>query len=132
MYKFNILNFKLIYDSQFEKLTIRNKKRIIVYSYQTKNGKILQDLLVKFKLFFEGSMGCGFGSPDYAPVIPVFLANCKIRMFKYKNNTFHIYCERPGLIIGKGGETIDKLSAYLGVKIRLYECSLYYPTTQLF
>lgn len=35
--------------------------------------------------------------------------------------TIEIETSRPGLVIGRHGEQIDKLSKYLGVKIRLVE-----------
>lgn len=125
MYKFNILNFKLIYDSQFEKLTIRNKNNKQVYTCQTKKGKILEDLVVKFVLFYNGLDA--YINNGVSPI-----SDFKIRLFKFKNNTFHIYCERPGLIIGKGGKDIDNLSNYLQIKIAIHECSLFYPVTNLY
>lgn len=36
-------------------------------------------------------------------------------------NELHVYLRRPGLLIGKGGKTIDALKVYLGCEIRIHE-----------
>lgn len=48
------------------------------------------------------------------------------------DNTLYAYTRRPGLLIGKGGETIDDLRDYLGVdSIRIIETPVWETTYAL-
>lgn len=43
---------------------------------------------------------------------------CKL---EYKEDVLIVYLRRPGLLIGKGGHTIDALAKYLGCKVEIVE-----------
>ena len=65
------------------------------------------------------------GGYDFEPVFEGInsfrVGICKL---EFINNVFHIYLRRPGLLIGKKGETINKISKELNVKIHLHEINL--------
>jgi transcription antitermination factor NusA-like protein len=46
---------------------------------------------------------------------------CKL---EYKDNTLTVHLRRPGLLIGKGGRTINALAKYLECKIDIVEVNL--------
>jgi len=41
--------------------------------------------------------------------------------YDIKEDTLHVYLRRPGLLIGKSGETIDGVQDYLGCTISIHE-----------
>lgn len=44
---------------------------------------------------------------------------CDLRLLD--NGSFQVTLRRPGLLIGKGGRTIDQLEKVLGVKVKIVE-----------
>lgn len=90
--------------------------------------RIQQRLKRKFRAFFEG-----WETNDEAVVqIPVErLGVTNIEMIKSKGNIeLEVTLERPGLLIGKGGSTIDALQKYLSevdnpVVIKIVESKLW-------
>ena len=83
--------------------------------------------------FYKGTIRCFFDDNDNLPnLISLGITNLKFR--KIKNQIeITITLERPGLLIGKGGSTINKLSEflsncprdYLPVKINIIESKLW-------
>lgn len=86
----------------------------------------------KIRLFFEGR-GSEFEANFQEPIVNMPLINLGITAFEvreFKNKRkFIITLKRPGLLIGKGGETIDKLKEYLSngktAKIHIIESKLW-------
>ena len=82
------------------------------FSPECENSKRLKSL---FLTYFDGCYGV-----DAEPNRPSTFAMgiCKL---EYKENELKVYLRRPGLLIGKGGCTIDALSKQLDCKIGLVE-----------
>jgi len=49
---------------------------------------------------------------------------CKLD-YNEPDNTLTVHLRRPGLLIGKAGETIDALTKYLRCKIKIIKVNLY-------
>lgn len=82
-------------------------------------GEISRELQRKlkfnFRFFFEGiSVG---GVEEIPPIIDIPILNlgiCAINFSKNKNDiTMEVVLERPGLLIGRAGTTINRLNEFL-------------------
>jgi hypothetical protein len=71
-----------------------------------------------FLIYFDGSYGI-----DPRPNTPnsYTMGVCKL---EYKDDTLTVYLRRPGLLIGKGGQTIDEFSKWLNCKVKIVEVNL--------
>jgi hypothetical protein len=71
-----------------------------------------------FLTYFDGCYG-----HDANPNLPTTFAMgvCKL---EYIDNTLTVHLRRPGLLIGRGGRTIDTLAKYLDCKINIVEVNL--------
>lgn len=75
------------------------------------------DVYRKFELFFEGI-------PNYVePIVDISTYTMGITKLKFdlNNNILHVYLRQPGLLIGKGGETINRAEKYLDCNIQIHE-----------
>ena len=81
-------------------------------SSETKNSKRLKSL---FQIYFDGCYGI---DPEPNTRNTFEMGVCKL---EYKENELKVYLRRPGLLIGKGGCTIDALSKQLDCKIGIVE-----------
>ena len=72
-----------------------------------------------FLTYFDGCYGFD-AVPNTANTFAMGV--CKL---EYQNNKLTVHLRRPGLLIGKGGRTIDALAEYLGCKIGIVEVDLY-------
>jgi len=88
------------------------------YSLKNDDGKELKSLFITY---FDGCYGC-----DAEPNTPntFTMGVCKLE-YNSKNNKLTVHLRRPGLLIGKGGQTIDALAKQLGCKIGIVEVNLY-------
>jgi len=83
-----------------------------------------------FKLYFEGCDNSGYDAHEYIPIIKFGVTDLKFTKFPDKIEMM-ITLERPGLLIGKAGRTIDGVAAYLTrlldikVDIRIRESNIW-------
>lgn len=109
------------------------KKKILTWLYnylQPKYSKEQKACINRFKhhfrSYFEGCYGV-------EPVVALLIKNLEITdlIFEFENKTLVatvVLC-RPGLLIGKGGITIDGLNAYLlpdNMEVRIKESKLWH------
>ena len=85
------------------------------YSSKDSDGKKIKSL---FLTYFDGCYGCDT-EPNTANTFAMGV--CKL---EYKNNKLTVHLRRPGLLIGKGGRTIDALAKQLDCKIGIVEVNL--------
>lgn len=78
-------------------------------------GKKVKSL---FCTYFDGCYGI-----DPAENVPntFEMGICKL---EYKEDVLAVHLRRPGLLIGKGGRTIDGLAKYLECKVEVVEVDL--------
>jgi hypothetical protein len=89
----------------------------VVVPYLSDNGKSIK---IKFLNYFDG----GYEFEPHPNTSDTFtMGVCKLE-YDNKDNKLTVYLRRPGLLIGKGGETIDTLQKYLDCKILIIEVSL--------
>jgi len=77
---------------------------------ESENSKRIKYLFVTY---FDGGYEMG---PEPNTANTFAMGVCKLS-YNDKKNELMVYLRRPGLLIGKGGRTIDALSEYLGCKI---------------
>ena len=82
---------------------------------QISEGKRIKSL---FLTYFDGCYGVD-KQPNTANTYAMGV--CKL---EYKENELTVHLRRPGLLIGKGGQTIDALIKHLGCKISIVEINL--------
>ena len=81
------------------------------------NGKKTK---IRFLNYFDG----GYEFDPHPNTCNTFMMGvCKLE-YDDKDNKLTVYLRRPGLLIGKGGETIDAVQKYLDCKISIIEVSL--------
>lgn len=90
-------------------------RKTIKNSDENKKAKSVKN---SFLIFFDGI-------PNYVDSI----VNCStfsmgVCKLEYENETLTVHLRRPGLLIGKGGNTINQLSEYLECKVRIVEVDL--------
>ncbi len=85
-----------------------------------KTNKITEGKRLK-SLFLTYFDGCYEIPPEPNTANTFAMGVCKI---EYKDNELIVYLRRPGLLIGKGGQTIDALIKQLGCKISIIEVNL--------
>jgi len=78
-------------------------------------GKTLKSL---FLTYFDGCYGVD-AEPNTSNTYAMGV--CKL---VYRKDELVVYLRRPGLLIGKGGKTIDALTKHLGCKISIVEINL--------
>jgi len=61
------------------------------------------------------------GEPMVDGISSYTIGLCKM---EYINDIFHIHLRRPGLLIGKKGETITKITKLMGVPLKVHEFDL--------
>jgi len=85
------------------------------FSPECENSKRLKSL---FLTYFDGCCGV-----DAEPNTPNTFAMgvCKL---EYKDNELIVHLRKPGMLIGKGGRTIDALAKQLDCKIGIVEVNL--------
>lgn len=78
----------------------------------------------KFIAYFDGyGYGC-YGETAQPDVPSTFqMGVCKLEYIE-KENKLMVSLRRPGLLIGKGGQTINSLKNYLGIEVGITEISL--------
>lgn len=76
-----------------------------------------KDIYRGFELFFDG---CYMVKPDVTKC-DTYTMGVSLIQYNEENDTLTVFLRRPGLIVGKGGETIDKLKAYLGCEVNIKE-----------
>lgn len=88
------------------------------FSQESKNSRRVKSL---FLTYFDGCYGV-----DAEPNTPNTFAMgvCKLE-YKDKENELIVHLRRPGLLIGKGGCTIDALAKHLECKIGIVEVCLH-------
>ena len=82
------------------------------FSPETKNSTRLKSL---FQIYFDGCYSVD-AEPNTHSTFEMGV--CKL---EYKDNELIVHLRRPGLLIGKGGCTIDALSKQLDCKIGIVE-----------
>ena len=73
-----------------------------------------------FLTYFDGCYDID-SEPDTPSTYTMGL--CKLE-YKEKENTLIAHVRRPGILIGKGGKTINDLQNYLGCKVGIKEVNL--------
>jgi len=74
------------------------------------------------KLRFLGAIDGGY---DFDPVIQgIDSFKLGISKLEYIDDVLHVHLRRPGLLIGKGGDTINYISNYIKSKIEVHEVTL--------
>jgi hypothetical protein len=96
-----------------KKLKQLRKLIISLFTYKGRRLPIRAEQVYqnKIRVFFEGYYDDNTPIVDM-PLIRLGITAFEVREFKNKRK-FIITLKRPGLLIGKGGETIDKLKEYL-------------------
>lgn len=89
-----------------------SKLNSVSSSHDENEGKKIKTLFV---IYFDGCYGS-----DKDPNLPTTF-QMGVCLLLYKDNKLHVYLRQPGLLIGKGGETIDNLSKCLGCEVIIYE-----------
>jgi len=79
-----------------------------------------KDYKLKFLIFFDGCYGV---DPQKDTVSTYKMGVCKLEYVE-KTNTLTVHLRRPGLLIGAGGQLIDRLEKYLDCKISIKEVLL--------
>lgn len=107
-----VLENKLFLEGIFEKM--EDIKKTIQSEYTKEQKSFINSVKSGFQNYFDGVL-------DYEPVIPNLpLSRLCIESlnFEFKENICEITItlQRPGLLIGKGGSTIDGLVKYLSDK----------------
>ena len=83
-----------------------------------KKNEISKDIKQSFVTYLDG----GYKMNPAANTSNTYtMGVCKL---DYKENELTVYLRRPGLLVGKYGQTIDALMNYLGCKIRIVEVDL--------
>lgn len=99
----------------------KNAKWWIIRTWNYWSGKqankdMLQTVKRHFRWFFEGN-------ECFDPIIPIQIHNLMITNFEVEKTSnvinITITLERPGILIGKGGITIDSLKKYLENQIQI-------------
>ncbi len=76
-----------------------------------------------YKMLFVTYFDGGYQIEPTVPNLDTFkLGICKL---EYKEGALTVYLRRPGLLIGKDGQTLNPLRKYLGIKIHIHEVDLY-------
>lgn len=88
------------------------------HSSKNDNSKKIKSL---FLSYFDGCYGI---DPKPKTSNTFTMGVCKLE-YNNKSNKLTVHLRRPGLLIGKGGETIDSLSGYLGCDIYVVEVNLH-------
>lgn len=78
--------------------------------------KFNNKLIMKFLIYFDGISNY---VEEESKVSTYQLGLCDLKQIDEK--TLEVTLRRPGLLIGKGGEEIDKLEKYLDCKIKIIE-----------
>jgi len=78
-------------------------------------NKTSNDLVTSFMLFFDGVGGF------VDPVVNVSTYQLGLCDLKESKGNLVVTLRRPGMLIGKGGETINSLEKYLGCKVEIIE-----------
>lgn len=94
-----------------ESLTGREIQEIYL-KYNSEYAGFIKRLFI---LYFDGSYGV---EPHHKTLDTYKMGLCKL---EYSNEVLTVHLRRPGLLIGKGGKTIEDLSAYLGCKVHIVE-----------
>ena len=87
------------------------------FSQESENSRRIKSL---FLTYFDGCYGVD-AEPNTANTFAMGV--CKIE-YKDNENKLVVHLRRPGLLIGKGGRTIDALSKRLDCKIGIVEVNL--------
>lgn len=78
----------------------------------------------KYKMQFINYFDGGYEFDPHPNTFNTFMMGvCKLD-FDEKENKLTVHLRRPGLLIGKGGKTIDDFQKYIGCKIDIVEVSL--------
>jgi len=88
---------------------------IVISRYLSKNNES-QRIKSLFLNYFDGFYARQNTANTFA------MGVCKL---EYENKKLTVHLRRPGLLIGKGGQTIDALAEYLECKIVIVEVNLY-------
>lgn len=88
--------------------------------FQTKESEDSRRIKSLFMTYFDG---CYEIEPQPNVSNTFRMGVCKLE-YKDKENELVVYLRRPGLLIGKGGGTIDALAKYLDCKISIVEINL--------
>lgn len=124
------------------KLLSNLKSKLIEYllnekHYTEEQIKAINKFKIAFKTFFEGAYGIDQIYDTPMSILNFGITNLK---FDFPNNdmVITITLERPGMLIGKGGHTIDSLTKHLNewsfendfenVKINIVESKLWEQT----
>ena len=76
--------------------------------------KQINDFKMAFKLFFEGYDGRDTQAyKTYVPIISFGITDLKFTFTETNKLNVTIVLQRPGLLIGKGGETITSLAGFM-------------------
>jgi hypothetical protein len=73
-----------------------------------------EDLIRRFIMFFDGC----YGFDSMVDVCTYSMGLCDLNVVE---EGLKVTLRRPGLLIGKGGETIDKLEKFLECKVLIEE-----------
>lgn len=79
--------------------------------------KKAKEIYTEFMLFFDG---CYMIDPAIDNLSTYIMGVTKIK-YDEKTDSLTVNLRRPGLIIGKGGKTIDRLKEHLGCEIHIEE-----------
>jgi predicted RNA-binding protein Jag len=117
------LQYKLSVMEKEVKSNVEEVGRLMEHSEEKKLKQL-------FRLYFEGCELAGMPAKEHCSVITFGITNLGFKKFKDRIK-MTITLERPGLLIGKAGKTIDGLTAYLTrlsdfpVKIEIKESKLW-------
>jgi hypothetical protein len=87
------------------------------FSQESENSRRTKSL---FLTYFDGCYGVD-AEPDTSGTFAMGV--CKLE-YKDEQNELIVHLRRPGLLIGKGGRTIDALAKQLDCKIGIVEVNL--------
>jgi len=72
----------------------------------------------KFLTYFDG---IGWEDPPVVENLNTFVMGVTDLSYDSSTNTLHVELRRPGLLIGKGGSTVDAFQKWSGYKVNISE-----------
>ena len=119
LYQISYIRNELSYDCSFyfeSSRTIKFRKTKEEWEDFNEERKRIKSLFITY---FDGMYGV-----DPKPKTPTTYQMGVCRLDYSDKNILTVHLRNPGLLIGKGGETIHDLSEYLGCKIQIVEVDL--------
>lgn len=100
---------------------MRNFIKKIICSKPKSTSIKEKKIKILFSIFFDGVYDI---EPFENTSNTYSMGVCKLE-YNEKRNVLTVHLRRPGLLIGKGGNTIDRLEKYIGCKVSIVEVDIF-------